>query len=98
MELVCKRCSEKWESGVENPKQCRICKSPYWNVERKRAPGAGRKSVAPSEPKKIEAEPSPVPVRPLQADKPTGRVRQVKPKFERAGAEDQKLVPNPEDW
>ncbi len=36
--LTCLRCGESWVSKVENPKRCGkvACRSPYWNVPKKR--------------------------------------------------------------
>ena len=35
--LRCLRCGHEWFPRTENiPKVCPNCKSPYWNVERKR--------------------------------------------------------------
>ena len=41
--LTCKRCGASWEPRVDRPVRCPVCKTPLWDQDRVRAPGAGRK-------------------------------------------------------
>lgn len=34
MECVCKRCDYRWNSKIDNPKECPKCKSHDWNRDR----------------------------------------------------------------
>jgi len=41
---VCKRCGADWKERVKNPRYCPLCKSPYWDKERRDAEVAARGS------------------------------------------------------
>jgi len=36
LKLKCLRCGGSWKPRVENPRMCPICKTPYWDVPRRK--------------------------------------------------------------
>lgn len=45
MTVTCKRCGHSWAPRVPNPQTCAKCRSPYWNIERKRRTPASPEAI-----------------------------------------------------
>lgn len=85
-EHKCFRCNGKWYTPVEKPVRCKLCGSPLWAEERKRAIGGGRKRAPGAKPATVSLA-----VAPARAVSERQQRKPISLKVNREGADDQVL-------